>query len=164
MRTLYYITVTAHVLAAVIWIGGMIVFALLAPILRRVGDERARQELFQKLGARFRLVGWICIAVLLVTGVGQLQMRGWWGSAFWTAPGLWSSALGLAIAGKLGTVLAMLGIQGVHDFHHGPRAGRVTAGTPEARALRLRAAWLARINALLAVLLLWFAVRMTRGG
>lgn len=164
MRSVYLLTVTAHVLAAVIWLGGMIAFALLAPILRRVGDDAERQRLFHALGRRFRTVGWICIAVLIVTGVGQLQMRGWWGAAFWTAPGLWSSALGHAFAGKLATILLMLGVQGAHDFHYGPRAGKVEPGTPEARALRRKAALLARVNAIAALVLLWFAVRLPRGG
>lgn len=164
MRFVYHLTVTAHVLAAVTWLGGMIAFALLAPVLRRVGDDGDRQRLFHELGRRFRTVGWICIAVLVVTGIGQLQIRGWWGRAFWTTPGLWSSPLGHALAGKLLTVLVMLGVQAVHDFHFGPAAGRVEPGTAEARALRREAALLARINAFAGVVLLWFAVRLARGG
>ena len=164
MRSIYLMTVTVHVLSAVIWLGGMIVFALLAPILRRIGDDAERQVLFQTLGERFRIVGWVCITVLVITGVGQLQMRGWWGAAFWGVPGLWSSALGHALAGKLATVVLMLVVQAVHDFHYGPKAGRVEPGTPQARALRRTAAWLARINTLAAVVLVWFAVRLARGG
>lgn len=164
MRSLYLTTVTVHVLAAVTWLGGMIVFALLAPILRGVSDDRARQELFQKLGARFRVVGWTCIAVLVVTGIGQLRMRGWWGMEFWGAPGLWRSPLGHALAGKLMAVVVMLGVQSVHDFYHGPKAGRVAPGTTEAVALRRRAALLARINTVMAVVVIWFAVRLARGG
>lgn len=97
VRFFYQLTVTAHVLAAVIWLGGMIAFALLAPVLRRLGDDAERQRLFHALGRRFRTVGWVCIVVLLVTGVEQLRVRGWWGTAFWTAPGLWSSPLGRAV-------------------------------------------------------------------
>lgn len=164
MRAVYLITVTVHVLSAVVWLGGMIAFALLAPVLRRVGDDKDRQRLFQQLGERFRLVGWICIVVLVITGVGQLQMRGWWGMDFWGARGLWSTPLGVALAGKLLTVTIMLVVQSVHDFVYGPRAGRVRPGTPEALALRRRAALLARVNAIVALPLLWFAVRLARGG
>lgn len=164
MRSLYLMTVTVHVLAAVIWIGGMVVFALLAPILRRVGDDRVRQELFQKLGVRFRTVGWICISVLVVTGIGQLRMRGWWGMAFWGTAGLWGSPLGHALVGKLVMVAALLGVQSMHDFYYGPKAGRAAPGTPEALALRRRAALLARVAVVVAVAVLWFAVRLARGG
>jgi putative copper export protein len=164
VRSIYLVAVTIHVLSAVIWLGGMITFALLAPILRRVGDDAERQFLFQTLGERFRIVGWLCITVLLITGVGQLQMRGWWGAAFWGAPRLWSSALGHALVGKLATVVLMVVVQAVHDFHFGPKAGRVRPGTPQALALRRTAAWLARINAFAGVVLIWFAVRLARGG
>ncbi len=164
MRSLYVLTVTLHVLAAVTWLGGMVAFALLAPVLRRVGDAAERQALFQTLGERFRVVGWVCIAVLVVTGVGQLQMRGWWGAAFWGARDLWSSALGHALAGKLLTVAFMLVVQAVHDFHFGPKAGRVASGTGEALSLRRTAARLARVNAVVGVALVYFAVRLARGG
>jgi len=112
----------------------------------------------------FRAVGWACLAILIVSGTWQLWERHWWGAAFWGAPGLWSSPLGRALAGKLATVVAMLVVQALHDFWLGPRAGRAPAGTAEAVALRRRAALLARFNAVAALLLLWFAVAVARGG
>ena len=160
----YYFVVTAHVVAAIVWLGGMIFFALIAPILRGIEDEAFRASLFDSLGRRFRLVGWICIATLVVTGVGQLQLRGWWGSGFWGVPGFWSTSLGTALAGKLGLVSVMLAVQSIHDYWLGHAAGRATPGSDEARVLRARAAWLARLNALAGLLLIYFAVRLGRGG
>jgi len=164
MSSVYYVTVTVHVLAAMVWLGGMIAFAILAPALRSVEDDGVRQRIFHVLGERFRTVGWICIAVLLVTGVGQLQLRGWWGADFWGVPGFWSTGLGSALGWKLVTVTVMLVVQAVHDFWLGPKAGRVTPGTPEAVGLRRRAAHLARANALVGLVLIYFAVRLARGG
>ena len=164
MTTVYFLTVTAHVLAALVWLGGMFFFAIVAPILRGIEDDALRASLFDSLGRRFRTVGWVCIALLLATGLAQLHLRGWWGGAFWGTSAVWSTALGHALAWKLGLVTMMLALQGVHDFWLGPAAGRATPGSEGARALRLRAAWLARINALLGVLLVYFAVRVARGG
>lgn len=164
MSNIYYLTVTVHVLAALVWLGGMIAIALLAPILRKVGDDAARQRLFEALGRRFRTVGWICIALLLVTGVGQLHWRGWWGMDVWGSAAFWGTPQGMTLFFKLFAVLVMLVIQAVHDFWHGPRAGRVEAGTPEARRLRRQAAFLARVNALVGLVLIYFAVRLARGG
>lgn len=161
---LYYLTVTVHVLAALVWLGGMFALALLAPILRRVGDDATRQRLFQEMGERFRTVGWICIAVLVITGLAQLHFRGWWGAAVWGSAAFWSSRTGHTLAAKLALVLLMLLIQAVHDLDVGPRAGRLPPGTPEARALRRRAALLARVNTVLGVVLVYFAVRLARGG
>ncbi|MCH7530303.1 MAG: CopD family protein [Gemmatimonadetes bacterium] len=164
MTTAYFLTVTLHVLATLVWLGGMLFFALIAPILRDIEDDALRASLFGSLGRRLRTVGWVCIAVLLATGVGQLHLRGWWGGAFWGTPGFWGSALGSALAWKFGLVAMMLTVQGVHDFWLGPAAGRARAGSEEARSLRMRAAWLARANALFALLLVYFAVKVARGG
>ena len=97
MRSADLLVVTTHVLAAIVWLGGMMFFAIAAPLIRRIGDDTLRTSLFNALGRRFRVVGWICIAVLLATGVGQLNMRGWWGSIFWSAPDFWATALGAAL-------------------------------------------------------------------
>ena len=164
MSTSHHITVFLHVLAALVWLGGMIALALLAPILRDVGDDGVRQRLFHRLGERFRAVGWVCIVVLIGTGVLQLRMRGWWGMTVWGAGAFWASPLGRALAWKLATVTVILGVQAAHDFWLGPRAGRVPAGTPEARALRAQAARLARFNALVGLIVVWFAVALARGG
>ncbi len=58
----------------------------------------------------------------------------------------------------------MLAVQAAHDFWLGPAAGRAAAGTERARALRVGASWLGRLNALVGVLLVFFAVRLARGG
>jgi uncharacterized membrane protein len=164
MSPAYHATVFLHVLAAVVWLGGMIAFALLAPILRDVGDEGLRQRLFRTVGERFRTVGWVCLGLLAVTGVEQLRFRGWWGLDVWASVLFWSSDLGRSLMGKLVAVTVMFFVQAVHDFWLGPRAGRTVAGSAEARFWRKRAAWLARFNAFMGLILVWFAVALARGG
>ncbi len=76
-RDLYLLNVTVHVLAAVLWLGSMFFLALVgAPVLRRVEPPATRAALFRELGIRYRTLGWITLAVLLVTGVLNLQFRG----------------------------------------------------------------------------------------
>ncbi len=163
MRTLYHVTVFLHVFAAVVWLGGMFGLALMAPVLRRAGDPALRQRLFQQVGTRFRTVGWACIAVLLVTGIGQLHFRGWWGMDIWGSAAFWATDIGRALGWKLAVVAAMLTIQAVHDFRHGPRAGTLDPRSDEAAAMRRRASLLARLNAVLGILVVWFAVALVRG-
>jgi uncharacterized membrane protein len=164
MSTLHHLTILVHVLAALVWLGGMTAFALLAPVLRDVGDEGTRQRLFHRLGERFRTAGWICVAVLVLTGVAQLHLRGWWGAEVLGAGGFWRTGVGTALFGKLGAVVVMVTVQAVHDFWLGPRAGAAQAGSEEARALRRRAALLARANVVAGLVLLYFAVALARGG
>jgi putative copper resistance protein D len=140
----------------------MLFFAIAAPILRRVEDDALRARLFDGLGRRFRVVGWVCVGVLVLTGVEQLRARGWLSADLWRGSGFLGTALGRRLAWKLGLVALMIATQAVHDFWLGPRAGRAEAGTPEARALRAGAARLARVNALLGVALVYAAVRLGR--
>lgn len=165
MSSLYWVVVTLHVLAALLWLGGMFFLAVVgAPVLRAVEDPALRRDLFQALGRHFRTAGWAAIAVLLVTGVLNLQMRGvlraevLLDGAFWATP--WGTALGW----KLAAVAVMLTIQAIHDFLHGPAASRSEPGSPEALAMRRKAALLARVNAVVGLLLVYVAVRLARGG
>ena len=161
----YYALVAIHVLAAMLWLGGMLFLGVVgAPVLRAVDPPALRQRLFHLLGLRFRTVGWWAIAVLVVTGVLMLHQRGLlhWSGALGSAP-FWRSTVGTALAAKLATVVTMITVSAVHDFILGPAAGRAVPGSDEAIALRLRAALLARVNALVGILLVLAAVRRARG-
>ena len=161
MPALYWASVTLHVLAALVWLGGMLFLgAVGAPVLRAVEPPALRARLFTDLGRRFRTVGWSAIAILVVTGVTTLHYRGWLrllGDA-----AFWSTAAGRALAGKLAAVTVMLVASAVHDFLLGPAAARAAPGSPEGVRLRQRAALLARANALVSVLLVLAAVRLAR--
>jgi hypothetical protein len=61
-------------------------------------------------------------------------------------------------------VAIMIGLSAVHDFRLGPAAGRLPPGSDEALAARRRASRLARVNALVGLVLVIAAVRLVRGG
>ena len=148
-----------------LWLGGTFFLAVVgAPVLRRVEPPSLRAELFQRLGARFRAVGWIAICVLLVTGLANLGLRGLLDSQTLGSAAFWHGSYGRVLAWKLALVTAMVALAAAHDFVLGPRASRLAPGSPEALAARRRAAWLARINAGLGVALVAVAVRLARGG
>lgn len=166
MRTLYFINVTIHVLAALLWLGGMFFLGVVgAPALRSIEPAALRQRLFHELGLRFRNIGWIAIGVLIVTGVLNLYFHGWlhWSGVLGSAA-FWRTAIGHALAAKLVAVAAMIAVSTTHDFLLGPAAGRTAPGSPRAIALRRRAALLARLNALIGVVVVIAAVRLARGG
>ena len=180
MRSLYLANVTVHVLAAMLWLGGMLFLgAVGAPVLRGVEPPSLRAALFARLGLRFRTVGWAAIGVLVVTGLVNLHFAGVWRGGRWHDPALWSSPYGHTLAVKLAAVLAMIAISAVHDFVHGPAASRLIAvhdfwlgpmasrldaGTPAAVRARRRAALLARVNAIVGLVVVIAAVRLARGG
>jgi putative copper resistance protein D len=135
-----------HVLAAITWIGGMLFLALvLVPITRRIEDRALRARLFHEVGLRFRTVGWIALAVLVATGLGNL----------WVYPSLLTVP---RFQWKLGLVVLALVLSAVHDFVLGPRAGAPGA-SPSARA---RASWLARINVLVVLVVVLLGLSLLR--
>ena len=160
----YYVNVTLHVLAAMLWLGGMFFLGVVgAPALRAIEQPALRQRLFQQLGVRFRSVGWVAIVVLILTGLVNLHYRGWlhWDGVFASAA-FWRTGVGTALAVKLASVTVMIIVSAIHDFALGPLAGRVEPGSPRAIAFRRRAALLARVNALLGVVVVVAAVRLPR--
>lgn len=164
--TLYHLNVFLHVLAALVWLGGMFFLAAVgAPVLRAVESPRLRRDLFQRLGIQFRRVGWAAIAVLLLTGVGNLHFRGLLTRDIWTGLEFWTDVrYGRVLGAKIALVVAMLAVQGLHDFWLGPAAGRADPRSAEAGRYRRWASLLARGNALLGLALLYVAVRLARGG
>ena len=134
-----------HVLSAVTWVGGMLFIALvLVPTVRALGDDRLRTRLMQESGYRFRTIGWIALALLVVTGLLNL----------WFQPFLLGAP---RFHWKLGLVVLALILSAFHDWVLGPRAGRPGAD-PSAR---VRASWIARVTVVvaLAIVLLGLGLR-----
>jgi copper resistance protein D len=161
--SLYHANVTLHVLAAMLWIGGMFFFALVgAPVLRKIESQELRARLFRQLGEKFRTIGWVAIVILIATGIANLHFRGWLDSDVLGSRHFWTTAVGTALAWKLGAVVAMLVVQAFHDFNLGPASSRAAAGTPESIRLRRRAALLARLSAILGLVVVIAAVYLAR--
>jgi uncharacterized membrane protein len=76
MRALYLASVWLHVLSAMTWVGGMVVFVAAVMPYFRGRAERERAEFLDWFGRRFRQVSWWCFAILAVTGTFNLWMRG----------------------------------------------------------------------------------------
>ncbi len=158
---MYQWVVFVHILAALVWVGGMWFLALvLVPALRRESPDR-RAALLEAVGRRFRTVGWVAIAVLLITGVWNVANRGFGWDVFTT-----SGRFGHILAGKLALVVVILALSALHDFRIGPastRARREGGDPRRAEALRRAASWIGRVNALLTLIVIWLAVALVRG-
>ena len=76
MRGLYLASVWMHILAAMTWIGGMVVFVAAVMPYFRQRPEHERAQFLDWFGARFRVVSWWCFGVLVTTGTFNLWMRG----------------------------------------------------------------------------------------
>ncbi len=163
---LYVVSVTLHILAAAVWIGGLVfIAAVFVPLLRRrdLGGA-ARSRLYDALD-RFRTIAWVALATLVATGIANLAYRGWtWARAF--DPATWSGPFGKALAVKLMLVAAIFTLAAAHDFVVGPRVRALEAqgAAPErVRGLRKLAGWIGRLNLLLTLGVAAAAVLMLRG-
>lgn len=161
-REIYLLSVTIHVMAAIFWLGGMFFLGIVGAPLLRQEDPDTRRRLFRALGLRFRTFAWFAISVMLVTGVANAWSRGYLrplsDSAFW------QSSLGMVFGLKIVLVAVMLLLSAVHDFSMGPRASAMDPKSPGAERLRRSSALMARVNGVLALVLIYVAVRLARGG
>lgn len=165
MHAFYVTSVFLHILAAVVWIGGMFFLVLVVVPWLRSGNRAVGAAMLRDTGIRFRNVGWICFAVLLGTGVLNLGVRRI-GFAHFARPEWLTSPFGLAVLSKITLFALVLIVSAIHDFRVGPRATLAMEADPGgAEALRLRraASWLGRLNALLALGLIFLGVVLVRG-
>ena len=162
----YEIGVSLHILAACVWVGGMVFLAIVVlPILRQPGYRSIAVPLIQAAGIRFRWVGWMALGTLLLTGVANLGFRGYG----WTQVpdgSAWQGWFGHTLAVKLILVAAIVVIGAVHDLVLGPRFTRLAGEQPDlpaARRLRWQAAWIGRVVLLLSVAVVVLGVILVRG-
>jgi putative copper resistance protein D len=166
MHALYLISVWLHLLAAIVWIGGMAFLVLVVvPWLRKQGGATDAGRFLRETGERFRNVGWICFAIIALTGTFNLSVRGVRLADLFSSA--WrSSAFGKIVLFKLGAFSAVLLVSALHDFVLGPRATRAMMRDPrsaEAQAMRRKASWIARANVLFALALVAAGVMLVRG-
>lgn len=166
MHALYILSVWLHLLAAMTWIGGMVFLALvLVPACRLPAYQGIATSLVHVTGVRFRVVGWICLGVLLLTGTFNLAYRGLGLSALLSGPAPFGF-FGQILRIKLPVVAAIFLISARHDFVIGPRATAVGSTDPasaEARRLRAWASWMGRVNLLLGLAVVALGVMLVRG-
>lgn len=115
---------------------------------------------------RFSLVSWIAILVLLVTGVINSANRGVTVELI-SSGKLFLSHFGMILSFKVSLVLVMIFISAIHDFILGPRLIRLTEresfGPDSAKSIgkkRKLVSWLARINALLGIIVVACAMML----
>lgn len=132
-----------HVVAATVWVGGQIVLAGLVPVVRPAGRETV-----SAVARRFQLLAWPAWALLLVTGLWNLDAAG-----YSHQPSTWQNT----VNAKIGAFV----LAGAATFAHTRLGRRVrAASTPDAARRRAAVSGAAAGLALLASLyaLFWGVV------
>jgi uncharacterized membrane protein len=151
--SLYHLNLFVHVLATVVWAGGMIFLGpIAAPALRRVEPPSLRAQVFQAVGRRFRPLAWACIVLLVVTGLLNLHLLRV------DLGGLLTTGFGHRLLTKWVLVVIVIALSALHDFVWGPRAFALGPEHPDGQRYRRRSITVARINTVLVVLIIFLGV------
>ena len=165
MHAFYVLAVWLHLLAAITWIGGMFFLVLVVvPWLRGGGGGVDAARFLRDTGRRFRNISWVCFAIVITTGTFALWMRGVRFS--FTNADFLASSFGRIVLLKLATFTTVLVVSMVHDLLIGPRATTAIAADPRSPVsaeLRRRASLLARLNVVLALMLVALGDLLVRG-
>ena len=159
-HSIYVLSVFIHVIAACIWLGGML-FLILA-FIPGIKNHPDKIDLIANVSLKFRPAGSVVLALLLVTGIYQLEIRGiQWNWAYFTG-----SFFGKVAGLKLLTFLGIVFISIFHDYYLGNLAIKAWKQNPElAKTNRLRnvSRMMGRIGFLLALLAVFLGVLLVRG-
>ena len=112
MNILLTLSYLVHLLATVVWLGGMLIFSILVvPLLEQaISDHAENQRLLLNLQKRFRPMANLSLLLLLGTGMVQMGANPDY-SGFFEFGNTWSLALLLKHIAFGGMILAMLWIQ-----------------------------------------------------
>lgn len=89
MTQLLYI----HLVAATVWVGGLILMAGIVPAVRGAPDDRT---VIQAIARRFGVISWTALAVLVVTGLTMIMIGFGLSTTLTTKIGLVIVSAGLA--------------------------------------------------------------------
>lgn len=82
-----------HMLATVLWIGGLTVYALVVlPSAQKVLEGTALTLFISQIHGRINLLGWVSIVVLTASGLIQMSANDYY-VGFLTFTGLWSGVI-----------------------------------------------------------------------
>ena len=157
MATYYLVSVFVHVICAAFWIGGMLFIPLV--LVPGIKQQPNRVLLLHKTGIKFRFYGWLSVMVLIITGVLNIHFRG----LPFTIDFFTSTSYGKLLTIKLVLFVVMLLVGGIHDFYIGMKSideMQQTAGN----RFKMLARWTGMLNLLLALVIAFLGIAISRGG
>lgn len=151
-----------HLAAAMVWIGGMVFLIFIAaPSLKKLVSPEMQAILYKDIGRRFKLIGWICIFILILTGPINIYHHVTSHHMIDDGENSFHSIIVL----KLGLVLIMILLSLIHDFVLGPLLGeRIREGVQPSMFLKLIVPWMARINLILGLIVIYLGLTLAQMG
>ena len=162
---MYYLSVSIHITSAIFWIGGMLfTAAVLVPASRHELLKNKKGEFFTLVGQKFSRISWFLFLILITTGITNLLTRGYSIDQLLTTY-FWMEVFGGYLLLKLLVFGMVLIISGIHDFYADPKAAELMdkqPNHPQTKRMRKISSWLGRLNLLLGLTILYYAIRLSR--
>ena len=149
-----------HLLAAVVWVGGMVFLSVvLVPVLRRDGLFADYALVFRTVVYRFRSLVWSAMGLLVGTGLLLASYR--------LIPLLEPRQWPAVFAAKMSCVALLFSLTLLHDLVIGPHVRRILAMAEAERTARQRtlikySPLVPRLSLLIALFVLLLAVILAR--
>lgn len=143
----------------------MFTVAVLVPASRNKLLVQNRGTFFKIIGEKFSKISWVLFLILVITGLTNLVGRGIPLKSLLNAS-FWDSGFGSHLFIKLHLFAGVLILSGIHDFYAGPKAAQLMSEDEDAaqtQRFRKISSWLGRINFMLGLAILYYAIRLTRG-
>lgn len=161
---MYSLSVFLHLIFVTFWLGGMLfTAAVLVPATRNKLAQH-RGLLFTELGTRFSHLSWFIFPLLIVTGFTALLAKGYSADTLFSVD-FWQTPYGSTLSGKLHLFGWVLLISGIHDFWLGPKAASLMDLEPDTKRTQLyrkATSWVGRLNLVLGLGILFYAVNLVR--
>jgi copper resistance protein D len=153
MNNLYHVSVWLHIIGVSFWIGGMLFLPMV--LLPAIKDHPDRRNLLMTTGLKFRVAGYIVLALLLVTGILNMYFRGV--DVSWKF--LVISRYGKLVITKFILFLSILAVSFVHDV----QARKKLLSAEEKARFKIIARWSGRILLLISLAMAFIGVVLSRG-
>jgi putative copper export protein len=154
MSSWYYISVWLHIIGGAFWIGGMLFLPFV--LLPGIKDHPDRKNLLMATGLKFRFYGYVVLAMLFITGLLNIYLRGLsFSFNFFTM-----TRYGQLVELKIILFVLMITISLLHDLI----VGRKAVEQMENQNIKLIARWTGRLLLLIALVMAYIGVVISRGG
>ncbi len=156
-----------HVIAAVTWVGGNLILAMvIVPHFRQSLPPIQRITLLMQIGKRFEPVVWVCIGVLFFTGIVNIFF-----SVDITSPSPISDAFMRTLLIKIGLFFVLIILTVLHSMIFAPRLAAAIEDLdptleelpPEIKPLRSQMSVVSSLMGVVSLLILLAAVALRMG-
>ena len=153
MNSWYYISVWLHIIGASFWIGGMLFLPLV--LLPGIKNHPDRKNLLMSTGLKFRFYGYIVLAMMLITGLFNISLRG----INFSFDFFILTRYGQLVELKIILFVLMITISLMHDLIVGKKA----IEQMENKNVKLIARWTGRLLLVISLVMAYIGVIISRG-